>query len=411
MSSTSARPGYEDVQELIDRLWASAGRLVQVRDLGQSVQGKTIRCAILTDPAAPADDKQHVLVVAGQHGTEESGRAMAMALLEDLVSGEPKAAETLAKQVVAVVPCANPDGAVNDTYRNADDVDIAHTYAWDAPAGTPEGRCLEQFAGQFVPDVTVDIHGRAGGGMKELAWLMPAWGFSSDRYFLTAMSMAMARAGEQAGFPQCEFSPPGELQRREGNVLMLGEKMAGQFKSLALGLETIEHYYRRADWQATGLVRLRRLLRFGNEDAFGLGEPGYPSCLVSGNRIQGLKAHGRTAERRRANRVELTRFLRQNWAMVDRGADGLDRCAKVKVFSKTCEGENPQRFAILLRFKKPCRIRSVRWRGREMSGGDDHGYRTWEDGCSCFCQANIAEPFGGPERFLVVGYDSPYLPG
>ena len=101
MSSTSARPGYEDAQELIDRLRESAGRLVRVRDLGQSVQGRTIRCAILTDPAAPADDKQHVLVVAGQHGTEESGRAVAMALLEDLVSGEPQAAETLAKQVVA----------------------------------------------------------------------------------------------------------------------------------------------------------------------------------------------------------------------------------------------------------------------------------------------------------------------
>jgi len=407
MAEGSNRPGYEDALEQIERTKAAAPALCEVRDLGKSVQGRSIRCAVLTDPAAPAENKQHVLIVAGQHGTEESGRAIALELMDFLISGEPEAAEILARQCIAIVPCANPDGAVAETSRNADGVDMAHTYALDAPAATPEGRAIEQFALEFVPDVVVDIHGRGGGGMKELAWLSPALVFSADRYFLSLMSLEMARVGEEAGFPQCEFHPPGPLQPREGNELMLGEKLAGEVKALCMGLETIEYYYREADWRKTGLVRLRRLLRFGMEDFFGLGEPGYPASLVSGNRICGLKAHGTTAAARRANRVELTAFLRRNWAIVDRAPDGLEKCARVKVYSETCEGPNPPRFSVLLRIKKPCEVQAVEWNGRQLDEGDEHGFRQWEDHCSRFVQVNIAEPFGGPERHLVVRYDSP----
>lgn len=410
MPSNPIKPSYQDVLDHIKRLQqGSAGRLVQVSTIGKSVQGRDLPSVMLTDPSIPPHDKQHLLIVASQHGSEESGRAIAMELMDWLVSGDPEASEVLRKQIVAVVPCANPDGAVEDNSRNADGVDIAHTYAYDAAAATPEGRHLEQLALEFVPDVVVDIHGRAGGGMKEHAWLMPAWGFSSDRYFLTAISMAMGQAGEAVGFPQAEFDPPMPFEPGQGNVLMLGEKLAGELKSLSLGLETIEQYYREPDWRATGLVRLRRLLRFGMEDAFGLGESGYPNSLVSGNRVQGLKAHGKTAAARRQNRVEMTTFLRRNWAIADRGADGVDRCARVRVCSKTCVGQNPQRFAILLRFKKPCKIKVVKWQNRALPLDDDHGYRSWEDQCSLFVQANISEPFGGPERFLVVRYDSPYF--
>lgn len=409
MTTTPVRPSYDDVVEQIDRLQRQSEQLVHSEPIGRSPEGRDIPCAVLTDRSVPPDDKQHVLIVASQHGAEESGRAMAMALMEFLASGEAEAPDVLRRQVVAFVPCASPDGAVRDNNRNAEGADVAHTYAFDGPAGTPEGRHLESFALRFVPDIVVDIHGRAGGGMKELAWLMPAWKFSSDRYFLTAMSMEMASAGEAVGFPQCELDPPGALEPRAGHVAMLGEKLTYELKSLGLGLETIEHYYRQEEWRVTGAARLRRLLRFGMEDEFGLGEPGYPNVLVSGNRIQGLKAHGRTAAQRRENRVALTRFLRRNYAVVDRGADGVDGCARVRVFSKTCEGDNPGRFAVLLRFKKPSRIESVTWRDAELASGDEHGYRMWEDACSRFVQVNIAEPFGGAERLLVVRYESPYL--
>lgn len=409
MSDPPAKPDHDDSLRQIDRLQSEFSRLVDARQIGRSVQGRTIPCAILTDPSAPAEGKQHVLLVAGQHGTEESGRAMVMGLTEWLVSGADEAGEVLREQVVSVIPCANPDGATNETYRNAEAVDIPHTYALDAPALTPEGRAIEAFAMDFVPDVVVDAHGRGGGGMKEEAWIQPAHRFSSDRLYLTLMSQAMAEAGEEAGFPQTALRPPAPLQHRDDHDAMLGEMLAWRLKSLGFGLETIEHYYRQADWEATGLARLRRLLRFGMEDAFGLGVRGYPNVLVSGSQTYGLMAHGQTAAERRASRVDLTRFLTRNFAIVERDADGLARGARLKVFSQTCEGDNPPRFSILLRIKNPCRIGDVTWKGQPLPAGTGYGYRTWTDACSTFVQADISEPFGGPERFLVVNYDCSYF--
>ena len=407
MTTRGARPDYEDVLQTIDRAQSAAADRIRVRILGQSVQGRDIPCAICTDPAVSDDDKQHVFIVAGQHGSEESGRAIALSVLEFLASGRDEAPDILRRQVVAIAPAGSPDGAQLDNNRNAAGVDVAHTYAFDAPAGSPEGRALERFALEFVPDIFIDMHGRAGGGMKELAWLSPAWGFSSDRYFLTEMSSAMARAGEEAGFPQAELEPPSRLDTAAMQTGLLGEKLAAEIKSLSFGLETIEKYYRQADWRATGLPRMRRLLRFGMEDAFGLGEPGYPVSLISGTRMYGIKAHGTTAADRRSNRVEMLNFLRRNYCIAERNADGVDRCARMKVFSKTSDGPNPQRFALLLRIKKPCRVTTVQWKGQSLPLDNRHGYRLWEDNASALVQANIAEPFGGPERLLEVHYDSP----
>lgn len=393
--------------QAVDRAAKAGGARIRVQMLGKSVQGREIPCAICTDPTAPDDDKQHIFIVAGQHGAEESGRAIALEVMEFLARVDAEAADILRRQVVAIVPCGSPDGAQLDSNRNAVGDDIAHSYLFDAPNKTLEGQALERFALAFAPEVSVDMHGRAGGGMKELAWMCPAYGFGSDRYFLTRMSMAMAEAGEAAGFPQAELEPPAALNLKAMATGLLGEKLAAETKTLSFGLETIEKYYREADWRATGLARIRRLLRFGQEDAFGLGEPGYPAALISGTRAYAIKAHGPTAAERRANRVEMVNFLRRNFCIAERGADGVDGCAQVRVVSRTIEGPNPHRFALLMRIRKPCRVQAAEWDGQALQPDAVHGYRLWEDTASVLVQANIARPFGGPERVLTVRYESP----
>ena len=96
--------------------------------------------------------------------------------------------------------------------------------------------------------------------------------------------------------------------------------------------------------------------------------------------------------------------------VVDRGPDGRDRCCKVRVVSNTCEGHNPERFAVEVRIKDPCRVNAVTWDGSELPAGDGpHAWRSWQDPCSTFVLASLAAPFGGPERELVVRYDCPYF--
>lgn len=405
MTPGANRPGYEDVLQAVEQVGSNP--ICKVQILGHSVEGRAIPCLFLTDPSVPDDDKQCVLVVAGQHGTEESGRAIALELISFLARGGPEPSNILKRHVIAVIPCANPDGAVHETYRNAEGVDIAHTFAIDAPAGTPEGRAIERFAAPFAPEVVVDVHGLAGGSMKDRVWYERPWHFTPDRYFLAVMGLEMSRAAESAGFPHCETSPPSPLDPGETAGLRLGGKLAAEAKSLGFGMESIEHYYREPEWRADGLSRLRRLLRFGMEDFFGLGEPGYPASLVSGYRECGLKAHGRTALERRRNRIALVRFLRRNWATVERLPDGIEKCARVRVSSKTIEGPNVERFAVLLRIRKPCEVTSVEWEGETLGPDGKHGFRQWEDGISRLIQVNVMAPFGGPERFLTIRYDSP----
>lgn len=381
----------------------------EAQNLGRSLEGRDIPCLTITDTSVPDEDKQRVLVIAGQHGTEESGRAIALELISFLLSGKPEPSEMLKKQEVAVIPCVNPDGAVHETYHNSGDINIARAFNIGQEAGTPEGRAIEQFALPFAPEVVVDIHGLAGGSMKDRVWFERPWQFTPDRYYLSVMGLEMSRAAERAGYPQCETTAPAPLDPGGTSGLRPGAKLARETKTLGFGIEAIEHYYDEAMWREEGLVRLRRLLQFGMEDFFGLGEAGYPASLISGYRECSLKAHGDTASKRRRSRIELTRFLRDNWAVVERLPDGIEKCAKVRVFSKTCEGPNPERFSVLMRIRKPCEVQSVEWAGKEMGVGDVHGFRHWEDHISRLVQVNLESPFGGPERLLTLRYHSPLL--
>jgi hypothetical protein len=407
MAERGSRPDYEDVLQAVDTVKNRAAEWANVRILGKSIEGREIPCVVCTDPAVHDEQKQRVYVVAGQQGSKESGRAIALALMEFLTGENPEVREILQRQIIAIVPCANPDGAQGDSPYNAKNVDIAHSYRIDAPSPTPEGWLLERFGLAFAPEVYVDLHGLGGGSMKENTWLSAAWRFSSDPYFMMAMTAEMARAAEEAGFPQYELRPPADLVETCAVEDSLGSKLAAEVKSLSFNIETIEQYYHEPEWRASGMARLRRLLQFGQQDAFGLGKPGYPCMLISGSRLWGLIAHGRTVAGRRQNRVEMVNFLRRNYTSAERGEDGLERCATMFISSQTCEGLNPERFSLLLRIRKPCVLEAVEWKGEALGAGDEHGYETWEDGNSLFIKANILEAFGGPQRFLTVHYDSP----
>jgi hypothetical protein len=408
--SVTARPDYGDAMRAIETLRASGDPRVQVLEIGRSARNRSIPAAIFSDPASPDSDKQHVLVIAGTHGNEESGRAIALELMSFLLSPDPQAEQVRKRMRVAVVPCVNPDGAEANTYRNADGADIFHGFRRDTAPATPEGAAVEAFAWSFVPDVFVDVHGMAGGGMKDKVWLVPPLPFGADAYYLTEIAGRMMAAAEAEGLPQSEVAPPGPFRGHEEHLHCFGDKLTTAFKTLCLGMESIEFYYREPQWRRDGITRLRALFAVGLADTFGLGEPGYPNVLVSGNRIGGLKAHGRTAEARRRNRIELADFLRQNYAIVDRGYDGLLGHARMCVSSQSLHGRNPDRFALLLRLVKPCEIRSITWDGTPLTPDDTHGYRVWEDANSLLLQANLVAPFGGPERHLDVHYSSPYLP-
>ena len=405
----NTHPDYKDIVKQIDAYTKQNSPVLDISVIGRSVRGRDIHCLTCTDPEVPDQDKQHVMIAAGQHGSEESGRASALELIDFLVAGKLEAPDILKHTVVAEIPCSNPDSSLTNEYHNADDVNIAHTYALDAPSLCVEGQTLENFAFEFIPDLFVDIHGRAGGGMKGCLWLTPPLDFSRDRFFMTLMGAEIHRAAERSGYPQTEFRVPGNFPSFDGNTATLGHKLSWNLKTLCFGMETIEHYYTEEDWRTSGLSRLRAMLSFGLSDAFGLGIRGFPNILLSGYRTHGLIAHGTSAAERRGNRAEMSSFIRNNFCSAERGSDGIIGYCTVRIVSDTVNGPNPQRFSVITRFKKPCRVTGVEFHGENLSESDEHGYELREDDISLFVKTNLRRPFGGPERALDIRYESPYL--
>lgn len=410
MSNVSDKPDYEDVMRVVSALKGTSPA-IQVRMLGASVQGREIPCVIFGDPAQGADDRQHALIISGQHGSEESGRAIAIALMRFLASGDPEAKEILRRQTVAVLPCCNPDGSQANTYHNISDINTAHDFPFEGKPVSPESQAVDAFAMEFAPELHIDIHGMAGGSMNDRVWFENVHGYSLNGYFATLMAHTAMRAAETGGYPVCEVRPPAVFAGGTSTSLRIGEKLSYTMNTLGFGLEAIEKYYTEKEWCEAGMLRLRALLKFGCDDTFDLGSPGYPNLLLCGSRVCGLYAHGVTAAQRRQNRREVTGFLRDNFAMVYRGCDGPDRMARVEVSSKTLNGVNPGRFCVSLRFKQPCTIDEVLWNGSKLERKPGHGYRVREVGQTLQLFADIEAPLGGPERFLEVRYRSPWVKG
>ena len=80
--------------------------------------GKPIYAVTITDPDVSDVDKQHALIVGGQHGNEESGRMVALATIDWLVT--KAAAATRRKQVIAIMPNVSPDSCDVDEHAPKD---------------------------------------------------------------------------------------------------------------------------------------------------------------------------------------------------------------------------------------------------------------------------------------------------
>ena len=94
----------------LDALVVASPELVTSVDIGESLEGRTIRAIRVT--AAGPDDRPAVLVTAGQHAREWIAMSSGMYVIEQLVqrADEPEIAAILDAVQVFVIPVVNPDG-------------------------------------------------------------------------------------------------------------------------------------------------------------------------------------------------------------------------------------------------------------------------------------------------------------
>lgn len=203
MSEAGSFPLSADVAEHIRNVASKRPDLVKVRRAGTSLLGLPIFAVTVSDPAVPDKEKQNVLVVGGQHGNEESGRIVALALLDWLTT--KAAAKTLRNQKVVIMPNVNPDSADTDAHGNAEGVwpDIDHGLKG---AVSPEAKTLEAVANRLQPELFVDLHACGGTGCgMDMVLYPPSKEWTEDSYFSHRIANEMCQAGENAGITQITF--------------------------------------------------------------------------------------------------------------------------------------------------------------------------------------------------------------
>jgi len=400
MASKAVSPTPREVEAHILGLRARHPRLVKVDVARTSAEGRPIYAVTVTDPGASDDRKQHVLIVAGQHGNEEGGRLLALAALDHLVS--PAGRETRRRQKVAVFPCVNPDGAEADTHL---------TPAGTAPnldhgpggAKTPEGIAIEKVAWALGPELFIDMHSRGYAGASFDMVLYPAARvYTEDDNLLHAIAAEMTRAGEKAGIPQIThpltwpgWSGPGP---DEPSTTLFAYR---HFKSLVFLTETCEDNavaYPAGDRVRSGLAKIRALLAYGNRRHPKLRYAGYPCYLVAGMFLSGIVAVGKTAAARRASRLAAWKN-RDGFTKLERSAPEQPRHKRLTLEyggEPLPDGIGVQTFA-----RGRLKVKSVTLNGRRLSRSETDGYYAWYDGCSTFVVVATASLAAGKHEIEV----------
>lgn len=398
-----ARPDHIDVNESLEKI--KNHKNVKNILLAKSDQEREIYCSVITNTKIDGTDKQHVMIISGQHGSEESGRSIALGFIDFLLSEDSLAKQMLDKIEFAIVPSCNPDGAQLNTYKNSKDVDIAHIHEFDKDPVSPDGLGVWNFAKEFKPELFIDIHGLAGGSMYDRVWMDAQHNFSTNHFYMTKMGEAATLSAEKAGFPCCETKTP-EVLGEASKSKRLGEKLSYLMSTLSFGVEAIEQYYTIKEWVPAGLARLKTLVQFGLTDEHGLGFSGFSNALISGNRICGLLAYGKNASERRESRIALTQLLKHNFVMIGRNADGVIKSLDLNVFTKTKNFDNVKQYAVITRIKKPFKTIAIELNKKPLAKSD---FQQLEEPHSTTFIVPILKPITIAEDLLQIKYESPYL--
>ena len=382
-------PLSADVEAHIRKVQKAHPDLVKVRDVIKSVQGRPIWAVTVTDPKVSEADKQHVLIVGGQHGNEESGRIVALGLIDWLVT--KAATETRRKQKIVIMPNINPDSAETDMHANS--IGIQPNLDHDAKKGprTPEGKAVEIVAYELQPEIYVDLHACGGMGCSTDLVLYPRFRpHTMDDYFLHVIADQMVAAGERAGIPQSTFclSWWGVEPFDSPSSTAWCYRM---FKSTVILTENTEsntYTYSVRDRARTGVAKLRALLKWGNGRYPKLASAGYPCTIVTGTFDRGIVAVGKTASSRRKSRVEV-------W----RNADHFTKYGQVYP-------ESPKDKTIRIEYAGPklshgvgfqtnvrgkLKVAKATWNGRKLGPSPTNGYTAWSHGPATYLVVAVPE--------------------
>jgi hypothetical protein len=153
---------HEEVSRFLSRL-DQLSKELEIQIIGQTREvkdypSKDLYLCIITEEGADCPHKLNLekpsfLIVASQHGNEQSAKEAVLWLIRDLAVGEMKS--LLKKVNFLVIPQANPYGNRYDQRRNEQDLDLNRDHV---KLESPEVMAIHRVFRFWMPEVTLDIH-------------------------------------------------------------------------------------------------------------------------------------------------------------------------------------------------------------------------------------------------------------
>ena len=271
--------------------------------------GRDILLVEITDRSVPDDNKQVVLFTTPHAATEKNATTSLLRLLKWLTSDDPEAARIRSHQVVALMPCNDPDGYAEDRRIRP----VYDSWSWNGiedPGNRPEAAVLQRVMERYRPEAMVSMHGFSYAEQTMWESTGMAWATALGRSYIPEVPQRMNEAAEGEGF----LITMGE--QSDGKLLATGP-IPGADEHFYLRLSSVTSpvfaYHRfhtlsmtmETGFEESAIARLRRLLQIGNDTWRGERYHGYPVNQVGCWGSMALSAWGRTATERRASRVEL----------------------------------------------------------------------------------------------------------
>jgi hypothetical protein len=360
--------------------------LVHVRTVGVTQQGRAIESATIADPTADPHELQHALIVAGQHGNEETARLVALRLIDYLLSADGR--PILRRQKIVVMPNVSPDAAEADSYETPAGIkpNLDHP---PSGATSPEGKALELVASELAPELYVDMHARGHAGCShDMVLFPPARPYTEDEHLLHLIAAEMADSGSRSSIPHVvhPLTWPGwggyDMDQPSSTL-----QLYRRYKSMVFLTESAEHNevaYPPKQRATAGVNRLKPLLALGCRRYPGSYYSGYPVNCAVGMFHCGVVAVGKTASARRRSRVELW----QHAAAFEKVSPQLPEPARGKTMLVDYRGPALSSGAgFQVRVAGKWHVRHITINGKRLRPGETAGYLTWHDRFTTFAVA------------------------
>ena len=355
---------FEEVHQIVDRFVADHSAIARGETLGLSEEGREIKVVFVTDPDIPECEKQVAFVICGRHGQELGTRVIGPTVLDWLASDA--GAETRRRQVVAVVPVANPDGCVREEFWAPND-GLSRT----------EEETIGELADRYHPDAVIDVHSWGGVLDGEAMVAANTTGFGEDVAIYESMAAKMVESGAAKGYPFALH----RMGRRGGYNNFYCGMCYERFHSLVFGLEVNHVALKPHQTAESGMAVIGAFLEAGNVTAAWEREPGYPNGVLLGEFWTSIRPMGRNAAERRESRCAIWRN-RQGFTVPKR------ECVPPSTIAVKTEYSGEEAcppFALVSRIRRIPEVKSVRLNGREIETGRH------EDTCSTYLWVEVDE--------------------